>query len=97
VRGARVDFLAFVYNAARGGAGSPDLSAQVKVWRDGRAVVSGTPRKLQPEAGGDAGRIPLVGGLTLGQLPPGLYELEVSVTDNLSKTNAARRVEFEIQ
>jgi VWFA-related protein len=96
-RGAKVDFLAFVYNATRAAAGAQDLSAQVKVWRDGRAVVAGAPRKLQPDAGADAARIPITGGLTLGQLPPGLYELEVSVTDHIAGKTAAQRAEFEIR
>jgi len=96
-RSSKVDFLAFVYNATRAGGGPPDLSAQVKVWRDGRAVVSGTPRKLQPDASADLARLPLTGAINLGQLPPGLYELEVTVTDHLARTDATQRVGFEIQ
>ncbi|HWS53178.1 MAG TPA: hypothetical protein VN228_03595, partial [Pyrinomonadaceae bacterium] len=95
-RSSKVDFIAFIYNAQRAGAGPPDLSAQVKVWRDGRAVVTGPARKLQTDAAADAARIPLNGGITLGQLPAGLYELEVIVTDNLAHASATQRAAFEV-
>ena len=97
-RSTKVDFLGFVYNSARaGGAGAVDLSVTVKVLRDNKAVVSSPARKLAPEAGGDFARIPVTGALSLGQLPPGRYELEVGVTDNLARTTAAERVVFEIK
>jgi hypothetical protein len=97
-RSAKVDFLGFVYNAARaGGAGAVDLSVTLRVLRDNRAVVSSPARKLAPEAGADLARIPVTGAISLGQLPAGSYELEVSITDNVARTNAAERVVFEIR
>lgn len=96
-RASKIDFLAFVYNATHHAAAPPDLSAQVRILRDGRALVSGAPRKLQPAAGSDAARVPLTGALNLGQLPPGLYELEVVVNDHLAKTAATQRAGFEIR
>ena len=90
-----MDFLAFVYNAARaGGAGPVDLTAQVKLYRDGRAVVSAPPGKLA--AADDPARIPYTGTLSLGQLPAGLYEIEIIVNDNAAKASAAQRLAFEI-
>ena len=97
-RSTKVDFLGFVYNAARaGGGGAVDLSVTVKVLRDNKAVVSSPARKLAPEAGGDLARIPVTGALSLGQLPAGRYELEVGVTDNVARKTAAERVLFEIK
>lgn len=96
-RTTRLDFLAFIYNAARAQGGAVDLSAQAQLLRDGRAVVSAPPRKLTPDATADLARIPFTGAVTLGQLPAGQYELEVTVADNLSKTSATERVGFEIQ
>jgi VWFA-related protein len=95
-RSAKVDFLGFVYNAARAG-GGVDLSVTVKVLRDRKAVVSSPARKLAPEAGADLARIPVTGAISLGQLPPGRYELEVGVADNVARTNAVERVVFEIK
>jgi hypothetical protein len=97
-RASKVDFLGFVYNAARaGGAGAVDLSVTVKVLRDNKAVVSSPARRLAPEAGGDFARIPVTGAISLGQLPIGRYELEIGVTDNVARTNASERIVFEIK
>ncbi|MET0647875.1 MAG: VWA domain-containing protein [Pyrinomonadaceae bacterium] len=97
-RSSKVDFLGFVYNAARaGGGGAVDLSVTVKVLRDNKAVVSSPARRLAPEAGGDLARIPVTGAISLGQLPAGRYELEVGVTDNVARTTAAERIVFEIK
>ncbi len=70
-RSAKVDFLGFIYNAARagGGAGAVDLSVTLRVLRDNKAVVSSPARKLAPEAGADLARIPVTGAISLGQLP----------------------------
>ena len=94
-RSSRLSFLAFVYNAS-GGAGA-DLAVTVRVLRDNRAVVSAPARKLAPEPGGDAARVPVTGAVSLGQLPAGRYELEIAVTDNAARTNAAERVWFEVE
>lgn len=97
-RSTKVDFLGFVYNAARaGGAGAVDLSVSLRVLRDNKAVVSSPARKLAPEAGADLARIPVTGAISLGQLPAGRYELEVSIGDNLARTKAVERVMFEIK
>jgi VWFA-related protein len=97
-RSTRLDFIAFIYNAARAqGAGAVDLSAQVQVLRGGRSVVSAPARKLTPDAAADLARIPFTGAITLGQLPAGQYEIEITVADNVSKTSATERVGFEIQ
>jgi hypothetical protein len=98
-RSSKVDFLAVVYNAARAGgaAGAVDLSVNLRVLRDNRAVVSSPSRKLAPEAGADLARIPVTGAISLGQLPAGRYELEVGVTDNVAHTTASERIVFEIR
>ncbi|HEX3559328.1 MAG TPA: VWA domain-containing protein [Pyrinomonadaceae bacterium] len=97
-RSSRMDFLVFIYNASRSpGGGATDLSAQVQLLRDGHAIVSAPARKLAPEAAADLARIPFTGTITLGQLPAGQYEIEVNVTDNISKTSATQRIGFEIQ
>jgi VWFA-related protein len=95
-RSAKVDFLGFVYNAAQA-AGKVDLSVNLRVLRDNKAVVSSPARRLAPEAGGDLARVPVTGAISLGQLPPGRYELEVNITDNLARATAAERVVFEIK
>ncbi|MBV8858764.1 MAG: VWA domain-containing protein [Acidobacteria bacterium] len=95
-RSSKVDFLGFVYNAAQSG-GAVNLSVTLRVLRDNKAVVSSPARKLAPEAGSDLARIPVTGAISLGQLPPGRYELEVGVADNVARTTASERVVFEIK
>jgi hypothetical protein len=95
-RSAKLDFLAFIYNARPQGS-AVDLSASVRITRDGRAVVSAPPIKIAPPAQTDLARIPFTGVISLGQLPPGRYELELEVADNSAKTSAAQRVAFDIQ
>ena len=96
-RSSRLSFLAFVYNAGAGAGGAPDLAVTVRVLRDNKAVVSAPARKLAPETGGDAARVPVSGAVSLGQLPPGRYEIEVAVSDNVARTSAAERVWFEVE
>jgi hypothetical protein len=95
-RTAKLDFLAFIYNARPQGS-AVDLSANVRITRDGRAVVSAPPIKIAPPAQTDLARIPFTGVISLGQLPPGHYELELEVADNSAKTSAAQRVAFDIE
>jgi VWFA-related protein len=95
-RSSRLSFLAFVYNAAGGAAGT-DLAVTVRVLRDNRALVAAPARRLAPEPGGDPARIPVAGAVSLGQLPPGRYEIEVAVTDNLARTSASERLWFEVE
>ncbi|HVF66891.1 MAG TPA: hypothetical protein VM914_04465, partial [Pyrinomonadaceae bacterium] len=95
-RSAKLDFLAFIYNARPSGT-AVDLSANVRITRDGRAVVSAPPIKIAPPAQTDLARIPFTGVISLGQLPPGRYELELEVSDNSAKTSAAQRVAFDVQ
>jgi VWFA-related protein len=97
-RSSRLGFLAFVYNAARaGGTGGVDLAVTVRVLRDNKAVVSSPARRLAPEAGADLARIPVTGAISLGQLPAGRYEIEISVGDNVARTSASERIWFEVE
>jgi VWFA-related protein len=96
-RSAKLDFLAFIYNARSSGGATVDLAANVRVTRDGRVVVSAPPIKIAPPAQTDLARIPFTGVISLGQLPPGRYELELEINDNSAKTSAAQRVAFDIE
>ncbi len=95
-RSSRLSFVAFVYNAGVG-AGGADLAVNVRVLRDNKAVVAAPARKLTPEPGGDPARVPVTGAVSLGQLPPGRYEIEIAVSDNVARTEASERVWFEVE
>lgn len=97
-RPARLDFLMFIYNAARAqGGGPPDLTAQVQVFRDGRAVVNTPHRKLEMGGLPDLARIPYGGGFPLASLQPGRYELFINVNDRAAQTSASQRIGFIVE
>jgi hypothetical protein len=96
-RGAHLNFLTIIYNAARSGSGAPELEAQIKISRDGKAIVTSPMRKVAPEAGGDVARIPYGADIALQTLPVGRYLLQVTVFDRAAKTSAMQQISFEIQ
>jgi VWFA-related protein len=97
-RASRLDFLMFIYNAARaGGGGTPDLTAQVQVFQDGRAVVNTPHRKLEMGGVADTARIPYGGGFPLKSLQAGRYELLITVNDRNAQTTAEVRTAFVVE
>ncbi|MEK6283268.1 MAG: VWA domain-containing protein [Acidobacteriota bacterium] len=96
-RGAHLNFLSIIYNAARGSSGAPELDAQIKISRGGQAIVTSPLRKVVVEAGGDATRIPYGADIALQTLPAGRYLLQVTITDKVAKTTATQQVSFEIE
>jgi VWFA-related protein len=96
-RGAHLNFLTIVYNAARGGGGAPELEAQIKISSGGQAIVTSPLRKVVVEAGADAARIPYGADIALQTLPAGRYLLKVTITDKVAKTTATQHVTFEIE
>ena len=95
-RGSHLDWCTFIYNARRKQDGKIDLTPSFEILRDGRAVQTLRPSKIV-DAGADPARIFFGGQLPLQALPPGRYELLVSVSDNLNQTTATRRTEFVIE
>jgi VWFA-related protein len=97
-RASQLGFLLFIYNASRGSLGnaSPDVTAQVQVFRNGQAII-GTPlRKLSVEGMTDLGRMPYAGQFPLETLSKGRYELQITISDKLANASATQRVGFQI-
>jgi VWFA-related protein len=89
-----------IYNAALNEAThQPQLSAQARIFRDGKLVFTGPASKVDA-AQADLKRIPSVGRLLLGpEFEPGQYVLQVVVTDQLTKEKqqvTAHWIDFEI-
>ena len=90
-----------IYNAKLNAANKPDLSMQVKVFRDGKPLLEGkiTPVDLSGQT--DLERVKSVGAINLGtEMTTGEYILQVIVTDNLAKEKSrvsTQFVQFEIQ
>ena len=95
-RGAHLNFLTFIYNAARGSSG-PELEAQIKLSRNGQAIVTSPQRKVGIESTTDPARVVYGADIALQTLPVGRYLLEVMVTDKVAKTSATQQITFEIE
>ena len=94
-KGANLNFLTFVYNAVSSPA--PEVDAQIKILRNGRAIVTSPVRKVPIDASTDPARIVYGANIALQTLPVGRYLLEVTVTDRLARTSASRYVSFDIE
>jgi VWFA-related protein len=90
-------FWIFIYNAQRDAQGTPDVTAQVQVFRDNQSIVNTQPRKLSTAGMEDLARIPYAGDFALANLPPGRYILQITVQDRVAKTSASQRTAFEVQ
>ncbi|HEV8168235.1 MAG TPA: VWA domain-containing protein [Pyrinomonadaceae bacterium] len=92
-RMSQLGYWVFVYNAKRDAAGNPQLTVQTQVLRDGQPVLSSPQRRLN-NGGQDALRIPFGEELALKTLPPGKYDLKVTVTDGVAGTSATQIADF---
>jgi VWFA-related protein len=92
---ARLGYWMFIYNAKRDAAGAPNLTAQTHVLRDGQIMLASPQRKLN-QGGPDPDRIPFGEEMALKTLPPGRYDLRVTVTDSIAGTSVTQTVDFEV-
>jgi VWFA-related protein len=94
-RDADLRFFLFTYNAARADS-RPDLAIQVQLLRDNRTVLKTALRKM-PTENADLDGLPYAADLSLADLPPGRYALEVTVVDRVAGTSAVQQARFEIE
>jgi hypothetical protein len=92
---ARLGYWMFIYNAKRDAGGAPNLTAQTQVLRDGQVLLASPQRKLN-QGGPDPERIPFGEELSLKTLPPGTYDLRITVTDSIAGTSVTQMVDFVI-
>jgi VWFA-related protein len=92
-RTSQLGYWVFVYNSKRDAAGNPQLTVQTTVLRDGQPLLSSPQRRLN-SGGQDALRIPFGEELALKTLPPGKYDLKVTVTDGVAGTSATQLADF---
>ena len=74
----------------------PDLAVQVQVFRDDEPVITSTLRKIQSDSVSDLGRLPYAAELSLKELNPGSYVLQVTVIDRRAKSSAVQRLGFQV-
>lgn len=89
-----------IYNPKLDAARKPQLTAQIKMFRDGKLVLEGKPLPVDLTEQTDWQKVTAFGAIDLAsKMPPGDYILQIIVTDNLLKGKgkiAAQVVQFEI-
>jgi hypothetical protein len=96
-RNSQLRFLVFVYNAARAADSKPDVALQIQMLRDGQPVITTALRKVSTEGAPTLERLPYAADVSLEGLPAGLYMLQVTAIDRVSKTSASQQMRFEIE
>lgn len=87
-------FQTYVYNAARG-AGDSDVQIQAQVLRGEKPLVTTQPLKVPSTS--DPARLPFWSELSLAELPPGRYVLQVTATDRTANRTAVERICFSVE
>jgi VWFA-related protein len=99
-QGTFLRYILEIYNAKLDKNQKPNLSTQIRVFRDGKPVLNTASKPLDSGDQKDSSRILFGGKLALGkELPPGEYILQVIIKDNLAKEKnnlTAQWVQFEI-
>ena len=84
-RGAVLDYGYQVINARTGAGGQPELEVQARLFHDGEQVVAGEMPPPTAGSASDPRNLMASGHMTLGSgLAPGVYVLQVAVTDKLA-------------
>jgi hypothetical protein len=92
VRASVLRFQTYVYNAARGAGG---VQLQAQVFRGPTPVINTRP--FEVPAAADPARMPFWSELSLEQLPPGRYILQLTANDRTTNRTAVERVGFYVE
>lgn len=74
-----------ILNVKSGKDNKPQLTAQIRLFQDGKQAYEGTQSGMNAEALGSSKRMIAADQIYLKQLPPGYYVLQIAVTDMLAK------------
>lgn len=90
-----------VYNAKLNAAQKPNLTTQIKIFRDGKMILEGKTQPLDLAGQTDWQNVKSAGAINLGtEMAAGEYVLQIIVNDNLAKEKrrvATQFAQFEIQ
>lgn len=97
-RTSQLRYMIFIYNAARGEAGTaaPDVTIQTQLLRGGSVVLTTPGRPISTE-GQDPARLAYAAEISLASLPAGRYELRTLVQDRAAKSDSTQRVSFQVE
>ena len=94
-RSSRLRFTTYIYNAAHT-AGPPQLSAQIKILKGDKAVLTPPEAKISTEKLTNFANITYSGEFPLNSLPPGHYVLDVTVMDRVASASDSQQFRFTI-
>jgi VWFA-related protein len=95
-RGSRLRFQTFLYNAQN--ASASDVTLRVELLRDGASVLTLPDAKPAAAAASDPARLPFSGELSLAELPPGRYVIQISAAAPAqSKNQTTRQANFIVE
>ncbi len=100
-RGTILRYALEIYNAKLDAGQKPNLTSQLKVFRDGKPVLEGKDQPLDSLGQTDLQRIGFAGALSLGsEMTAGEYVLQIIISDSLAKEKrrlTTQFVQFEIE
>ncbi|HEY9284604.1 MAG TPA: hypothetical protein VIP46_14205, partial [Pyrinomonadaceae bacterium] len=95
--GMYLDYACVVFNAKLDKSKRPQLSSQVRLYRDGQEVFVGQVFPVSAEGQADATRMVVARRLQLGTiLEPGDYALQLTVTDESGRRTATTWTDFKL-
>lgn len=90
-------FLIFTYNMLVSSTDQkPDIAVQVQVIRDDQPVITTALRKVTTDGVLDMTRLPYAAEISLNELLPGRYLLQITVIDRISKQSTSRQTHFDV-
>jgi hypothetical protein len=95
--GSKLRFITFIYNAAQRGPSVTDLAAEIRIYKDGKAVISSPLKKVSAAADADPTRVPFIEEINLGQLQEGRYVLQVTIEDRVAHKSVSQQTAFFVQ
>jgi VWFA-related protein len=96
-RSSALRYQTYIYNAGRDGATMPDIEIQTRVLRDNRAIVTMPPGKVPSVELANHKPLPYWTEISLADLPPGRYLLQVTATDRMTKMSTTQRTRFIVE
>ncbi len=94
----QLDFMSFIYNAARTPSGETNLATKIEIFdAQGRSIVNTPMRPLPTKGLADLSRIPLTGVIRQQTSVPGNYLLRITVNDLAAKTTTVEQTVFTIE
>lgn len=96
-RSSKLLFQLSLYNAARNGNQPPNLTLEIQVKRQTQTVLNAPAHPVAIPDPNDLARILYSAEIPLRGLAPGLYTLQVKVTDTVKKAVATEQINFVVE